>query len=124
MPLPEYLDRLTELHGGQWNNAAAFEGLVATRKAKGFNPEDNLIIMPDISATEAARHFSDLLDSVEHGGKHYTIVRRGKAIAHLDPITRGRGSDVKALLGSHRPDPAWSKELARLRQLIEVNDRS
>lgn len=80
--------------------------------------------MPDISATEAARRFADLLDSVEHGNEHYTIVRRGKAVAHLEPINKGRGSEVKALLKRHRPDSAWAEELSRLRELVEIDDRS
>lgn len=79
--------------------------------------------MPDITATDAARHFADLLDGVEHRGEHYTIVRRGKAVAHLEPVSSGRGADVKMLLSRHRPDTAWSKELSDLRGLLEVEDR-
>lgn len=80
--------------------------------------------MPDISATEAARHFADLLDGVEHRGENYTIVRRGKAVAHLEPVSRGRGVDVKALLRRHRPDAAWLEELTDLRGLLEIEDRT
>jgi len=80
--------------------------------------------MSDISATDAARGFSDLLDGVEHRGERYTIVRRGKAVAHLEPIARGRGRDMKKLFLLHRPDPTWSEELARLRELVEIDDRT
>ena len=80
--------------------------------------------MPDVTATEAARHFADLLDGVEHRGEHYTIVRRGKAVAHLGPVSSGRGADVKSLLRRHRPDKAWSKELTDLRGLLEIDDRA
>lgn len=80
--------------------------------------------MPDISATEAARRFANLLDSVEHAREHYTIVRRGKAVAHLEPINRGRGSEVKEILKRHRPDSAWAEELTRLRELVEIDNRS
>ncbi len=80
--------------------------------------------MPDITATHAARHFADLLDGVEHRGEHYTIVRRGKAVAHLEPVSGGRGGDVKSLLRRHRPDAAWSKELDELRELVEIEDRA
>ncbi|HEX9642582.1 MAG TPA: type II toxin-antitoxin system prevent-host-death family antitoxin [Acidimicrobiia bacterium] len=79
--------------------------------------------MPDITATDAARHFADLLDGVEHRGEHYTIVRRGKAVAHLDPVSTGRGSDVKSLLRRHRPDTAWTEDLTDLRALLEIEDR-
>ena len=84
---------------------------------------DNLIHMPDISATEAARHFSDVLDSVEHEGSHYTIVRHGKAVAHLEPVSRGLGSEVKAMLLKHGADKSWVRELAELRDVIEIDDR-
>ncbi len=40
-----------------------------------------------ISATEAARHFSDLLNRVGFRGERYTIARGGKAIASLTPVT-------------------------------------
>ena len=79
--------------------------------------------MPDITATEAARRFADLLDGVEHRGEHYTIVRRGKAVAHLEPISGGRGANVKSILRRHRPDAAWTEDLARVRDLVEVEER-
>jgi antitoxin (DNA-binding transcriptional repressor) of toxin-antitoxin stability system len=79
--------------------------------------------VPDISATEAARSFSDVLDSVEHGNETYTIIRRGKAVAHLGPIGKGRGVEVRELLKRHRPDQGWSEELSQLRELVEI-DRS
>lgn len=79
--------------------------------------------MPEITATDAARHFADLLDGVEHRGEHYTIVRRGKAVAHLEPVSSGRGADVKSLLRRHSPDEAWPNDLADLRALVEIDDR-
>lgn len=85
---------------------------------------DNLIRMPDISATEAARRFSDVLDSIEHDKARYTIIRRGKAVALLEPITTGRGSDVKAMLRRHVADEGWSNDLRELRDLIEIDVRS
>lgn len=93
---------------------------------RGFPPlttSDNLISMPDISATEAARRFSEVLDSVEHEKSHYTIVRRGKAVAHLEPVSSGRGNDVKKILRRHEADNEWARELAELRSLIEIEDR-
>jgi prevent-host-death family protein len=76
--------------------------------------------MPDITATQAARNFADLLDSVEHRGERYTIVRRGKAIAHLEPVVHGRGVDVKSMLRRHPPDNSWSADLIKLRNLLEL----
>lgn len=80
--------------------------------------------MTDVTATDAARHFADLLDDVEHRGEHYTIVRRGKAVAHLEPIAHGRGADVKSLLRRHQPDVHWSEDLAQVRSLLEIEDRT
>lgn len=79
--------------------------------------------MPDVSATDAARNFADLLDAIEHRGEHFTIVRRGKAIAHLEPMNRGLGVDVKALLRRHRPDAQWANQLDEVRSLLEIDER-
>lgn len=79
--------------------------------------------MPDVTATEAARKFADLLDAVEHSGERYTITRRGKAVAHIEPVTRGRGADAKALLRRHRPDARWVRDLDEVRDLLEVEHR-
>jgi prevent-host-death family protein len=78
--------------------------------------------MPEITATDAARNFADLLDAVEHRGEDFTIVRRGKVIAHLEPMARGRGTDIKAMLRRHRPDRAWADDLDAVRELLEVDE--
>lgn len=77
--------------------------------------------MSEVTATEAARKFADLLDAVEHRGERYTITRHGRAVAHVEPISRGRGLDTKALLLRHRPDAQWSDELAEIRALVELD---
>jgi antitoxin (DNA-binding transcriptional repressor) of toxin-antitoxin stability system len=80
--------------------------------------------MTDISATEAARTFSRLLDTIEHGGRSYTIVRHGRAVAHLAPVAAGSGAAAKDLLRSHRPDRAWRRDLDDVRGALQVEDRS
>ena len=80
--------------------------------------------MAEVSATDAARSFSELLDAVEHRGERFTIVRRGKAVAHLEPVSAGSGRDVKRLLRRHPHDSGWSKQLDEVRGLIEFDDRS
>ncbi len=80
--------------------------------------------MTDISATEAARSFSRLLDDIEHGGRSFTIVRHGRAVAHLAPVPTGSGRAVKDLLRGHRPDPDWRRHLDELRSGLTVEDRS
>ena len=79
--------------------------------------------MPEVSATDAARNFSDILDAVEHRGEHFTIVRRGKVVAQLDPISTGKGADVKALLRRHRREPGFPEDMASVRELLEIELR-
>lgn len=79
--------------------------------------------MSEVTATDAARKFADLLDAVEHNGERYTITRRGKAVAYIEPVTRGRGVDAKALLRRHRPDERWANDLDEVRDLLEVEHR-
>ena len=85
---------------------------------------DNLIRMAEISATDAARNFADLLDAIEHRGEHFTITRRGKVVAQLEPVSSGRGVDVKRLLASHRPDSEWADDLAAVRAMVGPQDRA
>ncbi len=85
---------------------------------------DNLIRMPDISATEAARRFAYVLDSIEHDKARYTIIRRGKAVASLEPVSSGQGDAVKGMLRRHVADRKWSVDLREVRELIEIDVRS
>lgn len=79
--------------------------------------------MPDVTATEAARNFAALLDAIEHRHERYTIVRRGRAVAQLEPVGRGRGADLKAVLRSGPPDGEWADDLATIRGLLAVEER-
>lgn len=79
--------------------------------------------MPDVTATDAARNFADLLDAVEHRHESYTIVRRGRAVAQLEPVSRGRGADVKDLLRRREPDADWSSDLTAVRDLLSLDQR-
>jgi len=49
-----------------------------------------------VRATEAARKFSEILNSVRYRGESYTIVRAGKPVASICPIET---SPRKRLLG-------------------------
>jgi len=79
--------------------------------------------MSEITATEAARHFSDVLDAIENRGEHFTIVRRGRVIAQLEPVSRGQGRAVKALLRRHRPDQGWTADVEATRELLQIDER-
>ncbi len=39
-----------------------------------------------ISATEAVRRFSEILNDIKYRGESYTIVRRGKRVASIYPV--------------------------------------
>ena len=79
--------------------------------------------MTEISATTAARNFAELLDAVEFKGEHITIVRRGRAIAHIGPVTNGHGEEVKALLKRNWADGAWMTSLKQTRELAVPEER-
>ena len=79
--------------------------------------------MPEVTATNAARNFSDILDAVEHRGEHFTIIRRGKVVAQLNPVHSGRGTEAKSLLRRHRLDPGFAQDVIAARQLLEVEIR-
>ncbi len=79
--------------------------------------------MKEVSATQAARNFAELLDAVEHHGERITIVRRGKVIARLEPVASGHGSGVKALLRRNGPDSKWAESLKEMRGFVVLKDR-
>lgn len=79
--------------------------------------------MSEVTATEAARSFSDILDAVEHRGERFTIVRRGRVVAQLAPVSTGKGADLKALLRRHGSDTGFAKDVASVRELVEVEAR-
>ncbi len=71
--------------------------------------------MNHVSATEASRNFSALLDRVVNQGEQYTIVRHGRVVAQLLPAPPFTGADLKALLRGHRGDKDWLREMGELR---------
>lgn len=79
--------------------------------------------MRRLSATDAARKFSDLLDGVERTGETVVIERRGRAIASISPAAPVNGRSLKELLKTHRADPAWAGELAELRGTLIAEQR-
>jgi len=77
----------------------------------------------DISATDAARRFSEILDAVEHRGESFVIVRKGRPVARMGPATKASGESVKEILHGHTRDRAWEKELRDLRAVVGAEDR-
>jgi prevent-host-death family protein len=72
-----------------------------------------------LSATDASRRFSEVLDDVEQGGESYLVVRHGRAVATIGPASGGTGKALKEVLRAHRPDDAWAGELRELREGME-----
>jgi prevent-host-death family protein len=78
-----------------------------------------------VTATDASRHFSDLLDAVERG-ETITIVRSGRAVAEIGPAQRRTGAGLHAALtGVTPPDESFSRNIAETLALVtsEVADR-
>lgn len=71
--------------------------------------------MREITATEAAKRFSDLLDAVEHRGDSFVVLRRGRAVASIAPAPVATGATLKAILAAHPPDPEWAEDLRQIR---------
>ncbi|MCC6223154.1 MAG: type II toxin-antitoxin system Phd/YefM family antitoxin [Thermoleophilia bacterium] len=80
--------------------------------------------MREVSATEASRTFSKLLDDIVHGHDSYLIVRHGRAIARLEPAGGAGGRALRELLRTRPRDPSWSRELADLRKDLTIEDRA
>jgi prevent-host-death family protein len=77
-----------------------------------------------VSATEAARGFSELLDRVERHGEAFVVERRGRPVASIQPAPAANGRALKELLRTHKPDDEWARELAELRSTVQAEDRS
>lgn len=75
--------------------------------------------MSEISATEAAQTFADLLDAVEQRGERFTIIRRGQPVAHLKTVRSRHGKDVTELLRAAAPDGGWAEDLRTVRALVQ-----
>jgi prevent-host-death family protein len=84
----------------------------------------DLTDLKQLSATDAARRFSEVLDRIEQRGESVTIVRHGRAVATIGPAGAGTGKALKEALRAHPPDADWADELRELREFIgPVQDR-
>lgn len=67
-----------------------------------------------MTATEASRKFSDLLDAVE-AGETVEIVRGGRTVATVSPPLRPNGRALREALealGPREDDPHFAKDIA------------
>jgi antitoxin (DNA-binding transcriptional repressor) of toxin-antitoxin stability system len=80
--------------------------------------------MRTITATEASRNFSDLLDAIERG-ETVTITRGHHAVAEIRPARRRTGADLRvALEDIPPPDEGFADDIAGALALLtsEGND--
>jgi len=75
--------------------------------------------MKQLTATDASRRFSKVLDDVERRGESYLVVRHGRAVATIGPASGGTGKALKQALRMNRLDGAWAGELRELREGLE-----
>lgn len=80
--------------------------------------------MRQLSATEAARRFSEILDQVERGGETFTVLRHGRAVARISPAPVATGAALFELVRRHPPDRDWVADLRSIREGLELEDRS
>lgn len=72
--------------------------------------------MKQLSATDASRRFSEVLDDVESSGESYVVVRHGRAVATIGPANGGTGKALKEALRANPPDDGWADEVRELRE--------
>jgi prevent-host-death family protein len=80
--------------------------------------------MKNVTATEAARHFADVLDAVEHDHETFLVSRGGRAIAAIGPAAGGGGRQLKSVLLRHRAEAAWRRQLESLRETLAPEERN
>jgi prevent-host-death family protein len=72
-----------------------------------------------VSATEAARNLSDLLNRVRYRGERFTVVRGGEEVAEIVPAKRGARVTLRdlrrALSSLPPPDEDFATDLERIR---------
>jgi prevent-host-death family protein len=77
-----------------------------------------------MTATEVARHFSEVLTQVEHDGVTIDVVRNGKRVAVISPVAHEpNGAAVRALLRDRPVDPEWAADMRQLRESLVVQER-
>ena len=73
-----------------------------------------------VTATEAVRTFSEILNSIKYKGDHYTVMRGGKPVATISPaetpVKEMTLSDLKGLL---KTLPPLSEESGKFKKDIE-----
>ncbi|HEX9671254.1 MAG TPA: type II toxin-antitoxin system prevent-host-death family antitoxin [Thermoanaerobaculia bacterium] len=71
-----------------------------------------------VTATEAARRFSDLLNRVRYGRETFVVVRGGEEVAQISPASPSRRVTLRELVETLRrlgpPDDRFAEDLAEI----------
>lgn len=77
-----------------------------------------------MTATEASRKFSDLLDAIERG-ETVTITRGNRAVAEIGPARRRTGADLRAALAEiPAPDDRFAHDITDALAMPHSRDRA
>ncbi|GIH07545.1 hypothetical protein Rhe02_56120 [Rhizocola hellebori] len=80
-----------------------------------------IVVMRTMTATEASRRFSDLLDAIERG-ESVVVTRGNRPVAEIRPAHRRTGRDLRAALASTTPpDDRFEHDIADATALL-TND--
>lgn len=78
--------------------------------------------MRTITATEASRKFSELLDAIERG-ETVTITRGAHPVAEIRPARARTGADLRAALADIAPpDAAFAADIGETVALLTVEE--
>lgn len=81
------------------------------------------VFMRTMTATEASRRFSDLLDAIERG-ETVTITRGNHPVAEIGPAHRRTGADLRAALeGIEPPDDRFVEDIDSALGLLTTEER-
>jgi antitoxin (DNA-binding transcriptional repressor) of toxin-antitoxin stability system len=79
--------------------------------------------MRTMTATQASRNFSELLDAIERGETE-TITRGDKPVAEIGPARRRVGAELRdALADIEPPDDRFASDITETRALLTVEAR-
>ena len=71
--------------------------------------------MKRITATEASRNFSRILDEAEHEGETFLVERNGNAVAEIRPAPRrSTVEDLLRILRMSPPDPDFERDMREI----------
>jgi antitoxin (DNA-binding transcriptional repressor) of toxin-antitoxin stability system len=68
-----------------------------------------------ITATEASRKFSRILDDAEHRGETFVVERHGRPVAEIRPSPRpSTVADLLRILGAPPPDADFERDMREI----------